>query len=142
MRKRKSIKAPNLPSGRIPSPNPPHQGHLTVSFKHFNHRAPFVFPGESKPDYPKVLVERLRALCRMTPNEARTCGSPALRSHPIRWEETTEPAGWDHLNQSLREQLTGWQFSVSSNEYGRIHGSWIDDVFYVIWIDHGHALYQ
>jgi hypothetical protein len=35
----------------------------------------------------------------------------------------------------------GWQFCLTANEHGRVHGIIIDDTFYVIWLDHDHQLY-
>ena len=136
------IKPTKPPSGKIPSPAPLQNPHLTISFKHFNHREPFVFPShEAKPNYPLTLFERLRDLCGMSPNELRNSRSKSLRSHPIAWEKTSKPEGFDHLNPQIREQVIGWQFTITKSEYGRIHGFWIEDVYYLVWVDHGHALY-
>lgn len=56
------------------------------------------------------------------------------------WQKTTEPDGYSELN----EQLQGcepWQFQLSANEHGRVHGILIDQVFYIVWLDPNHALY-
>ena len=134
------IKKPNKPGGgRIPAPSLS-TAHLSVSFKHFKEREPFlVLYGQA--NYFSVLLQRLRAVCGMTMSAFRTSDSKALRSHPIKWEDTTEPEGFDHLNPQLREQIIGWQFSVSSNEHGRVHGFIVDEVFYVVWLDPFHRLY-
>jgi hypothetical protein len=34
------------------------------------------------------------------------------------------------------------QFSLSSNKHGRVHGFFIDEVFYVVWLDADHLLYS
>ncbi len=41
------------------------------------------------------------------------------------------------------EQLVDipYQFSLSSNEHGRVHGFFIDEVFYIVWLDPDHLLY-
>jgi len=36
---------------------------------------------------------------------------------------------------------TPYQFSLSSNEHGRVHGFLIDEVFYIVWLDPDHQLY-
>lgn len=129
-------------TGKIPPPSPPADAHLTISFKYFDHRPPFVFPEDELKDYPLTLFERLRDLCQATPHYLRHPGnSKSLRSHPIEWEKTTQPNGFEHLNTQFREQIVAWQFTVSANQYGRIHGFWIDDVFYIVWIDPKHKLY-
>ncbi|MCT7952859.1 hypothetical protein NG798_23960 [Ancylothrix sp. C2] len=66
--------------------------------------------------------------------------SPALRTHEIKWSDTTEPAGFTCLNSTLREQ-PAFQFAISSNEYGRVHGFLLDRIFYVVWLDPHHRLY-
>ncbi len=76
----------------------------------------------------------------MTPNELRTNKSRSLRAHSIVWEETTEPAGFSHLNEQLRG-VRGYQFEVSQGE-GRVHGLFIDDSFYIVWLDPNHELYK
>ena len=56
------------------------------------------------------------------------------------WERTTEPFGFSSINAQLR-QCEAWQFQLSANEHGRIHGLLLDDVFYVVWLDPKHSLY-
>ncbi len=55
--------------------------------------------------------------------------SRSLRAHQINWEDTTEPDGFTSLNAYFREQ-TAFQFEVSANECGRVHGFLLDRVFY------------
>lgn len=135
------IKKPTPPSGKIPPVPPPERRGLSFSFRHFVNREPFDVARGSE-TYPLVLLERLRDLCSMTALELQTGRNKALRCHLIDWDDTTEPHGFDHLNQYLREQVVAYQFSVSSNEHGRVHGFFIDDVFYVVWLDPGHQLYS
>ena len=70
----------------------------------------------------------------------RTNKSKALRAHRLRWEETSEPTGFAHLNPQLREQ-EAWQFEISVNEHGRVHGLLLDNTFFVVWIDPKHEMY-
>jgi hypothetical protein len=35
-----------------------------------------------------------------------------------------------------------YQLTISTNEHGRIHGFFILDVFYVVWLDPDHELYS
>ncbi len=67
--------------------------------------------------------------------------SQSLRCHPIKWRETTEPHGFRIPNE--KELVTiPYQFSLSTNEHGRVHGFFIEDVFYIVWLDPNHNLYQ
>jgi hypothetical protein len=86
-----------------------------------------------------TLLERLKALSSLTAQELLVNRSSSLRCHPIKWEETSEKA----FGLPNEEQLvdTPYQFSLSSNEHGRVHGFFIDQVFYIIWLDPNHQLY-
>ena len=35
----------------------------------------------------------------------------------------------------------GWQFALSANEHGRVHGFLRGDTFYIRWLDPDHNLY-
>ena len=72
--------------------------------------------------------------------EFRQAGK-TLRSHLIAWPDTSEKYGYAHLPQQLQD-CTPWQFSLATTELGRIHGFWLAEVFYVVWVDHDHALYN
>ena len=76
----------------------------------------------------------------MTAGEFRTNKSKALRVHRHDFAGTTEPSGFGNLNEQLKAQ-EAWQFQLTSNEHGRVHGMLVDDTFYVIWIDPDHELY-
>jgi hypothetical protein len=71
----------------------------------------------------------------MTVTNARS-----LRCHPIDWDDTTETC-FGLVNE---EQLVSqpYQFQLSSNEYGRVHGFFIENVFYIVWLDPDHLLYS
>ncbi|MCP6040932.1 hypothetical protein NL354_18735 [Klebsiella pneumoniae] len=66
--------------------------------------------------------------------------SAALKSHCIEWKTTSEPDGFTHLNEQF-QSYTPYQFAISRNEHGRIHGFFIGNVFYVVWLDPNHQLY-
>jgi hypothetical protein len=130
-------------SGVIPSPVvPADSGQLTFSFKLIDCTSNQKFTFDVARDgYPLKLFQRLKSLCSMTWPEIRSDRSPALRAHPINFSETSEPGGFSHLNEQFRA-LEPWQISVSSNEHGRVHGVVIGNVFYVVWIDPDHRLYD
>ncbi|ELU7233491.1 hypothetical protein SCL96_003408 [Escherichia coli] len=39
------------------------------------------------------------------------------------------------------QSYTPYQFAVSRNEHGRVHGFFIGNVFHVVWLDPHHRLY-
>ena len=67
--------------------------------------------------------------------------SHGLRIHPIKWKETTEPDGFKNLNKQLQD-LTPYQFEISANKHGRIHGFLLDNIFFIVWFDPEHRLYK
>ena len=60
--------------------------------------------------------------------------------HPITWEKTRlDSFGIDHQSPDLDEDA--WQFGLSKTN-GRVHGFFINNFFYVVWIDPEHRLYE
>lgn len=90
--------------------------------------------------YFKSFFDRLRSLSQMKIDEFRTNKDKGLRAHTHTWSQTSEPGGFRHLNEQLR-QCEPWQFQLSSNKHGRVHGILLDEVFYIIWLDPKHELY-
>lgn len=120
--------------GVLPSSN------LSFSFRYMDRQhGKFSYSAKEAVYFCKVL-ERLSALCEKTAQELKIDRSDSLRAHPIDWDRTSEPRGFAHLNAQLRES-TPYQFSISSNAHGRVHGFFIDHVFYVVWLDPDHLLY-
>ncbi len=113
---------------------------MSFSFRYFVHRPPFEVARGSV-NYLLALLERLRDLGSLSVLELLSSRHPALRCHRIHWADTTEPAGFAHINAIARSQIVPYQFSLSSNAHGRVHGYFIGDVFYVVWLDPEHQLY-
>lgn len=112
---------------------------LNFSFKHIDLVGNEDFSLDHGGDgYTKSLLERLRDISGMELGEFLK--SRSLRTHPIEWPKTSQPNGFTHLNPQLRDILA-WQFQVSSNEHGRVHGFLIDETFFVVWLDPAHKLY-
>ena len=86
------------------------------------------------------VLNRLKNLCSLTKQEILSNRSSALRVHPIDWNDTSVKEGFNFPN---HEQIIDvpYQFAVSSNEYGRIHGFFIYNTFYIVWLDKEHKLY-
>ena len=68
-------------------------------------------------------------------------GNKTIRSHAIKWDDTSAPGGFAHLSEQM-QACEPWQFAISANEYGRVHGILLDTVFYVVWFDPEHRLYE
>lgn len=76
----------------------------------------------------------------MTAEEIRANKSKSLRAHTINWKETSQPRGFAHLHEQLQAEQP-WQFEVSANEHGRVHGFFIENIFFLVWLDPQHNLY-
>jgi len=86
-----------------------------------------------------ALLERFRDISSFTAQELMCNRSSALRCHPIDWDDTTEECfGFPGEEQIVS---TPYQLSVSSNEHGRVHGFFINEIFYIVWLDPDHKLY-
>lgn len=114
---------------------------LRFSFSLFDASDNEVCPEEFASTYTQALMERLRDLSSWTVNEFATRPHRSVRNHTISWDETKRPNGFSHLNEQYRD-APAWQFSVSVNEHGRVHGIIIDDTFFIIWLDCNHELYR
>lgn len=124
----------------VPSqPKPP--ASLRFSFKYLQTQNPKFSVRDRDPNYFTAFLERLRDLSTLTAPEVKMNRSQSLRCHPIKWRETTEPNGFGIPNE--QELVTiPYQFSLSTNEHGRVHGFFIEDVFYIVWLEPNHNLYQ
>ena len=111
---------------------------ILFSFRHLEITDKFSIPKES--NYAEALTKRLRDLSKMTFKDFIS-QKKTLNCHPIEWKNTTEKEGFSHLNQELRDTLA-WQFSITKNKHGRIHGFFIGIIFNIVWLDVEHKLYS
>ncbi|NOU68206.1 hypothetical protein GC096_29695 [Paenibacillus sp. LMG 31461] len=72
----------------------------------------------------------------------RLCSSydkrDTLRFHDIDWDRSTEKSFGIPKEDEIVDKP--WQFAISVNEHGRIHGFFIGNVFNVVWFDPNHQL--
>lgn len=114
---------------------------LRFSFRHFIHNDKFDHNlSENHDEYITALLGRLRDVSSFTIKEFRTRKGPPLLAHQHDWAKTSEPEGYQHLTPQL-QQCEPWQFCLTRNEHGRVHGILIDDIFYIVWLDPKHSLY-
>lgn len=127
------------PAGRITKAVPV-EPYLKFSFRYASCSDGLFCLSKCGDGYLVKLVERLNSLCGLTVKEFMTNRSNALRAHKIDWSRTSRSRGFEHLNNQLQD-LEPWQFEVTSNKHGRIHGLILDDTFYIVWFDPLHKLY-
>lgn len=112
---------------------------LSFSWKYFDTSHDVFNVVRQDTSYLLAFLKRLRNISSLTANEIRTDGTDSLRCHPIDWSQTSHPKGFQLPGE---EQLVGqpYQFTISLS-YGRVHGFFIGEVFYIVWLDPSHALY-
>jgi hypothetical protein len=137
-KKIKKTKVSKASQSRIESTKLKPQG-ISFSFKYYQSDHEKFSCHEKAGVYWITLINRLKDVSSLSNQELLVNRSSTLRCHPIKWEDTSEN-GFGLLNE---EQLvdTPYQFSLSSNEYGRVHGFFINEVFYIVWLDPDHLLY-
>jgi len=114
------------------------EDHVRFSFKYLDMNDKF-HVRDSGIKYLETLFDRLKSISGITVQKFRE-GGKSLRSHRIHWEKTSEKKGFKGLNMQLN-QCEPWQFQLTSNEHGRVHGILLDEIFYIIWLDPYHKLY-
>lgn len=136
-RSRKIQKTPVRPSSQI-RPTRVEDQLISFSFKYLKRSGKFEYRDRECNYYCKLL-ERLKDFCGKKRLEFTSDRSGAVRTHQLVWAETTE----DSFGLPQEEDLvdTPYQFSISGNEHGRVHGFFIDTVFHVVWLDPDHNLY-
>ena len=127
--------------GDIPAPViVPETALLRFSFKHLDLQTPKFGIALCSEAFLRKLLEVVRdrsswtieQFCDQNNNEHR---------HVIWFRDTTEAEGFSNIDQDQLSYHESWQFQLSQHEDWRVHGILIDDTFYVVWLDPGHALY-
>jgi hypothetical protein len=113
----------------------------SFSFRYLqNNNAKFSFNNRDARYFESLLL-RLRDLSTLTVLEIINNWSKSLRCHLIDWQDTTEPNGFGLPNEE-QIVISAYQFQISSNEHGRVHGFFIENIFYIVWLDQNHNLYE
>lgn len=99
---------------------------LRFSFRLFDGTDAEMCPEEFSAKYTRTLMERLRDLSSWKVGAFVTQYNKTIRNHPIEWNDTSRPDGFAHLNEQYKA-YPAYQFSLSVNEHGRVHGLIIDD---------------
>lgn len=114
---------------------------LRFSFEFFDNSDPELCPAIFRENYTHTLMQRFKDLSTWTVKAFTGPCHRSMRNHQHDWAKTSRPRGFQHLNEYFRA-YPGWQFQLSSNEHGRVHGILMGDTFYVIWLDQDHKLYS
>lgn len=136
-------RSPRVSGGRVHAEQPAglHDELVKFSFKYLEVAHPSFGIATADGDYFRTVIERLRDISSMRAVELRNSHSTALRYHPIDFDEARVSANGFGIPGGAEYDRAAFQFSVSGNQYGRVHGFMIDTTFYVRWFDSGHKLY-
>jgi len=97
---------------------------------------------DRKFSYFETLIARLKQISGMERKHlAGSSGynNKTLRYHPFLWEETTEKGfGIPDEGHIVEEPIQ--LCSLSQGEHGRVHGFFIENVFFIVWLDPHHRL--
>jgi hypothetical protein len=128
------------PPTRIPAPHPTvDTSPVTFSFKYLdlvgNRKFFFV---HCERDFLEHLLTELARLSRGTVTDFCEYDNDR-HSHAIIFEDTGEPHGFANLGEQV-EPEEYWQFGIRPDRRWRVHGFFIDSVFYIVWLDPLHNL--
>lgn len=113
---------------------------INFSFKYLdNNNQSFKFDSNDSSYFCEIL-NRITELSRLSPLELLANRSGTLKAHPIDWKDTSQTGFGFPKEEEIVS--TPYQFSITKNEHGRIHGFFIDITFYIVWLDKNHQLYN
>jgi hypothetical protein len=113
---------------------------LRFSFRFFDPSDKELCPEIFQDGYVQTLMQRLSALSTWTVTRFTSKQEKSLRNHTHDWTKTSRPNGFSHLNDVFKA-YPAWQFELTANKFGRVHGIIIGDTFFVVWLDQNHRLY-
>lgn len=114
---------------------------ISFSFRYYQDDKDKFSIGGRDAKYLASLLRRLRDLSQLNSQEVINNQSKSLRCHGIVWKDTTEPNGFGIPNEAMLVNFP-YQFQISANEYGRVHGFFSENIFYIVWLDPDHNLYS
>lgn len=89
-----------------------------------------------------TLINRLKSLSQMDVSYLTShTKDKSLRSHPINWEDARVSERAFGIPEEDKIASMPWQFELTVNRHGRVHGFFIDNIFYIVWFDPDHKLY-
>jgi len=110
----------------------------SLSFKYFQANNDKFSIRNQDAKYLQALLERLRDLSKLMVTEIINNHSKNIRCHTIVWEETTEQCFGIPDEKQLVD--TPYQLFEISLSQGRVHGFFIENIVYVVWLDPEHRL--
>ena len=125
---------------------------LVVSYKYLDDNKKFsmdaVTNNRDKIKKEKNFREKMKEYCKHNNFKEKISNDVIYRTnnhiHPIDWKDNKiHESKFNSLNDELMEQVIDdcWQLGIDNQGF-RIHGFFIDNVFYIVWLDPNHVLYE
>lgn len=116
------------------------EGKIHFRFDYFDATHTFFDGSKADFNWARDMMKRLKALQDTTVDRFKT--DMRFRKtqyvHPINWDNAKlDSFGIQQASPDLDEDA--WQFGISKDN-GRVHGFFIEDFFYIVWIDPEHRL--
>jgi hypothetical protein len=111
---------------------------IRFCFKHFKPQKSNFRLNDCEVGFFQNMLGTLKEVSRLRASELLGSHSDALKTHIIDWNDTSEPEGF-----GLHEQLgdeRALQISLGENS-GRIHGFFVQNIYFIVWLDPEHNLY-
>jgi hypothetical protein len=125
------------------SPTRPEEKNIGISFRYLKEgNGKFEYKKQNE-GYFQELIDKIKAFCGYTRKqlESDLRLKDQWRYHEIEFGSpriTESHFGINILRNDVYEDAR--QFQLTSNEHGRVHGFWIENIFYVVWLDPKHEL--
>lgn len=114
---------------------------VSFNFRRLNNKGGKFQYIEKDSSYFLKLLERLRDVSGMSRKEMTIQNYKSLRCHKIDFKDKgVSEETFGVIGQDVDEDA--WQFQLTSNEHGRVHGYFVENTFYVVWLDPEHQLYN
>lgn len=114
---------------------------ISFSFKYLDFNNEKFNIEKTSENYFISVVEKLKNLSTFNKKELLNNHSKALRFHQIDFKD--DSVSEDFFGIPKEDEIVDipYQFQISSNEHGRVHGFFINNIFYIVWFDRNHNLY-
>ncbi len=113
--------------------------HVSFNFKNLTQKTDKFKYSDQRVNYFIKLLQRLVDVCKMPKHDLILRNANGLRCHPIDFVRDNVSERTFGLGQDIDDDA--WQFQISSNQHGRVHGYFVTNVFYIVWLDPMHELY-
>lgn len=111
---------------------------ISFNFKNLRQTEKFTYANQ-EPNYFIKVLERIQEISKMTKKEANTRFKRILHCHEIDFLDRRVSEDTFGINDEA--DLYAYQFAITVNAHGRVHGYFIENIFYVVWLDPHHLLF-